>query len=87
VAYAFSKPVVATDVGALPEQVEDGVTGLLVPPNEPERLAKAITTILNNPELAAVMGSAGFRKSHTDMSWDSIADTVCSAYEQVLRAT
>ena len=87
VAYAFSKPVVATDVGALPEQVEDGVTGLLVPPNEPERLAKAITTILNNPELAAVMGSAGYRKSHTDMSWDSIADTVCSAYEQVLRAT
>ena len=87
VAYAFSKPVVATDVGALPEQVEDGVTGLLVPPNEPESLAEAINNIINDPDMADAMGAAGYIKSHTDMSWDSIADTVCLAYEQVLLKT
>jgi len=86
VAYAFSKPVVTTDVGALPEQVEDGITGLVVPPNQPELLARAITKILNDPMMAADMGSAGYRKSHTDMSWDKVTDIVCSTYEQVLHA-
>lgn len=84
VAYAFSKPVVATSVGALPEQVDDGVTGLLTPPNQPEKLAEALNKIINNPELAKSMGAAGYRKSHTDMAWDSIADTVYSTYESVL---
>lgn len=86
VAYAFSKPVVTTDVGALPEQVEDGITGLVVPPNQPELLARAITKILNDPMMAADMGSAGYRKSHTDMNWDKVTDIVCSTYEQVLHA-
>lgn len=87
VAYAFSKPVVATDVGALSEQVDDGVTGLLVPPKEPKALAQAIMKIMNDPVMAAVMGSAGYKKSHTDMDWDFIADTVCSVYQQVLLST
>ena len=84
VAYAFSKPVVSTNVGALPEQVEDGVTGLLVPPAKPARLAEAIMKIVDDPVLAERMGKAGYRKSHTDMAWDSIADKVCLTYESVL---
>lgn len=85
VAYAFSKAVVATNVGALPEQVEDGVTGLLVPPNQPDKLAEALIKILDNPDMAAAMGIAGYRKSHTDMSWDSIANKVYSAYQSVMK--
>lgn len=85
VAYAFSKPVVATRVGALPDQVEDGVTGFLVPPNEPRALAEAVTKVLNDPVMAERMGSAGYRKSHTDMSWDNITKTVVSAYDRILR--
>ncbi len=83
VAYAFSKPVVATNVGALPEQVEDGVTGLLVPPSSPDRLAEAMVKIVDDPVLAQLMGEAGYRKSHTDMAWDSIAEQVYSTYESV----
>lgn len=84
VAYAFSRPVVATNVGALPEQVEDGVTGLLVQPGDPKALAEAIDKLLRNPHMAASMGIAGFRKSHSDMSWDSIAQTVCETYDNIL---
>lgn len=83
VAYAFSKPVVATNVGALPEQVEDGVTGLLVPPAQPGKLAEALMKIVDDPALAQRMGAAGYRKSHTDMAWDSIAEQVYATYETV----
>jgi glycosyltransferase involved in cell wall biosynthesis len=47
-AYVFGKPVVATRVGCLPEYVEDGVTGLLVPPADVEKLAHAIIRILSD---------------------------------------
>lgn len=87
VAYAFSKPVVATDVGALSEQVEDGVTGLLVPPNEPVTLARALNRIVSDPSLAEIMGAAGNIKSHTEMRWDSIAEKVCSVYGTILQET
>lgn len=84
VAYAFSKPVVATNVGALPEQIDDGVTGLLVPPSDPAGLAEALISILNNPEAAEAMGAAGYRKSHTDMAWNSIGEQVIATYESIL---
>jgi alpha-maltose-1-phosphate synthase len=85
VAYAFSKPVVATNVGALPEQVDDGVTGLLVPPSQPVKLAEALIQIFDNPEMAGTMGAAGYKKSHTDMAWNEIANKVFLTYENILK--
>jgi alpha-maltose-1-phosphate synthase len=85
VAYAFSKAVVATNVGALPEQVDDGVTGLLVPPNQPFTLAEALIKIIDNPKMAQDMGAAGYKKSHTEMTWDAIANTVFFTYESILK--
>jgi starch synthase len=46
IAYTYGKPVVATTVGGLPEMVDDGVTGLLVPPRDERKLAEAIVTVL-----------------------------------------
>ena len=57
-AMACAKPVVATPVGGVPEAVIDEVTGLLVPPNEPQRLASAVLRILNDRHLAQRMGNA-----------------------------
>jgi L-malate glycosyltransferase len=56
---AAGVPVVATAVGGNPEAVEDGVTGLLVPPRDVGSLARAISTLLEDRELAARLGRAG----------------------------
>lgn len=58
-AAAMGVPVVGTDVGGVPETMQDGVTGLLVPPHNPEALAVALETLLANPALRRQMGDAG----------------------------
>jgi len=60
-AQVCGKPVVASNVDGIPEAVNDGQTGLLVPPEDPERLATAIITLLQDRELAMKMGEAGRR--------------------------
>lgn len=52
-------PVVATNVGGIPEVVQDGVTGILLPPHRPDLLAQAITQLMLDPELAGAMGKKG----------------------------
>jgi glycosyltransferase involved in cell wall biosynthesis len=58
-AMAAGLPVLATNVGALAEEVEDGVTGLLVPPNDPGALLEAIRSLANTPDRLVAMGAAG----------------------------
>ncbi len=58
-AMAMSKPVVATRIGGIPEVVEEGVTGLLTPPKDPEALAGALKTLLRNREVMREMGLKG----------------------------
>ena len=63
-AMAAGKPVVATDVGGIPDAVEDGCTGFLVPPRSADRLAAAIGRLLDDPDLRRTMGDAGRAKAH-----------------------
>jgi glycosyltransferase involved in cell wall biosynthesis len=58
-AMAAEKPVVATDIGGIPEVVKQGETGFLVPPGDPRALAKAIIELLQNPEKAREIGKKG----------------------------
>jgi len=67
-AMAASLPVVATDVGGIPEVVKDKETGLLVPPKNPEALATAILTLLQDKERAKNMGIAGRKKIEQDFT-------------------
>jgi glycosyltransferase involved in cell wall biosynthesis len=55
-AMAMAKPMVATRVGGIPDIIEDGVNGLLIPPEDPERLAEAVIRILDDKAYAARMG-------------------------------
>lgn len=55
-AMAFGKAVVATNVGCLPEYVQDGITGILVPPQDEEKLAQAIIQLLENDEQRTRLG-------------------------------
>src|SRR5207245_5777728 len=57
-AMAAGRPVVATRVGGLPELIEDGLTGLLVPPDDPAALAAALARLAADPALRARMGQA-----------------------------
>ena len=56
---SLGRPVVASRVGGIPDLVEDGVTGLLVPPGDSGALATALSSLLLDPEMAAAMGRAG----------------------------
>lgn len=61
-AMALAKPVVATDVGGIPEAVVNGVTGLLVPPGQPSRLADAILCLIEDRSTRLRMGMAGYAR-------------------------
>src|SRR5207244_2655993 len=63
-AMALSRPVVASAVGGIPEMIDDGRTGLLVPPRDPGALAAAIVRLLQHPDLAARLGRAGHDLVH-----------------------
>jgi glycosyltransferase involved in cell wall biosynthesis len=61
-AMAFGRPVVATNVGGIPELVSHGETGLLVPPRDPDQLSAALLALLDDPHLRQRMGEAARRR-------------------------
>jgi glycosyltransferase involved in cell wall biosynthesis len=81
VAYSFGKPVVATTVGGLPAQVEDGKTGYLVPPRDEMALADAIVRLLNDRDLRRQLGSNGKRKLAAEASPEVIAHDTRAVYQ------
>ncbi len=83
-ALACGTPVVATTAGALSEIVEDGVTGVLVPPGQVEPLAAAIRALLEDPVRCRVMGEAGARRIRERFNWQRTAEETLALYEEVL---
>ena len=61
-AMAAGKPVVATSVGGIPEMIDNGVNGLMVPPADDQALAGALVRLLTNPELSARLALAGVQR-------------------------
>lgn len=84
-AYAFHKPVVATAVGGMPEMVEDGVTGRLVPPRDPEALASAIAELLLNPEERHRMAENIRRKEQDELSWARLTRMTLDVYRRAVK--
>ncbi len=74
IAYFFSSPIIATNVGALPEVVIDGRSGLIVPPNDPEALANAIARFYD--EGMEEQLAAGANEERKKYSWEAMADAV-----------
>ena len=79
-AYAFGKPVVVTNVGSIPEVVEHGKTGLVVPPGDPYALAEALVTVLNAVELRWAMAKNISQEAEGELSWDSVARITTQVY-------
>ena len=83
-AMASARAVVATRVGGLPEIIEDGVTGLLVPPCDPEALSVAIIRLIESPELRQRLGQAARARAETEFTWEHAAGETTRAYEQAI---
>lgn len=83
-AMACEVPVVAAAVGGLIDTVVDRVTGLHVPPRDPEAIAAALEQILDHPEDAAALGRAGRRRVSTRYSWDRVAEETERVYSSLL---
>ena len=80
----FARPIVATAVGGLAEQIVDGVSGLLVPPRDPTALAAALDRLLADPSFAAVLGTEGKHATSEDSGWDVAACRTLDAYRAAL---
>ena len=81
-AYAFGKPSVVTNVGSFAEVLQDGVTGALVPPDDPAAFAGALAQLSTAPGLAARIGQQGRYYAETALSWDRIAAQTRAIYQQ-----
>ncbi|HEX5941817.1 MAG TPA: glycosyltransferase family 4 protein [Anaerolineales bacterium] len=84
VAYTFGRPVIATNIGGLPEAVEHSRSGFLVAPNSPPDLAEAILKLVTNRELAKIMGEYARHLSETRFSWHSVARQIVKVYDRLL---
>ena len=82
IANAFGKPVVATNVGGIPEIVEHGKTGLLVPPCDARSLADAIVALLQDQPTREAMRRCTLQKSKAELAWANIAKRTMQVYQQ-----
>jgi len=80
----MKKATVATAVGGIPEMIEDGVTGLLVPAGDHERLAAAIRRLGHDPELRGRLGTAFYEKIRRDFSAAAMAEAHDKIYHEIL---
>lgn len=79
-AYSFGKPIVATSVGGLPEILDNGKNGFIVPPENETVLAEKIVQLLSDQQLLKKMGEYSLTLSKTKFSWDTIAEETKSVY-------
>ena len=82
-AMACETAVVASRTGGIPEVVDGGVTGLLVPPGDPASLSDALNLLLRDTERARVMGRAGRQRAVTEFSWDTVAAQTAALYAEL----
>lgn len=74
IAYSFKKPVIATNVGSLPEVVINEKTGLIVEPRNVDQLRIAIEKFLENPTLVKAYGNNGYKFMKKEMDWKKIVE-------------
>jgi glycosyltransferase involved in cell wall biosynthesis len=83
-AMACGTPVIATTAGAFPEFIDDGRTGVLVPPGDAAALAAAIKSLMSDPERRARMGAAASEHIRTNFTWAQTAKRTVDLYREVL---
>ena len=82
-AMAHGKPVIGTDVGGIPEMVIDGKTGLLVPPQDPNALAKALSLLIQDKGKVKNMGEAARKRCEQVFSLEIHAKNILQLYQKM----
>jgi len=83
-AMAQRVPAIVSNVGGMPELVEDGVSGLVVPPRNPAALAKAIATLAGNRQQCRTLGQAARRRIETAFNIDTTIDKIEALFKSVI---
>lgn len=83
-ASAVGLPVVATNVGGIPEIIEDGVTGILVSPEDPQGLAEALIMLATDAGLREKMGQAGRKRASEKFEWSNNLAEIVKLYEHLI---
>ena len=78
-------PIVASNVGGIPDVVIDGVSGILVPEKDPEALANAYKRLASNPELISQLLAGAQKRIAECFTWDGIIERQIAVYNKVLK--
>ena len=79
-------PLIATAVGAVPTVIRNGVTGILLPPHNPDLLASAIIELLQNPSLRTQLGAAARKQMEEEYSASRVTSDYLAVYQAVIAA-
>jgi len=82
-ASACGKPVVGSRSGGVPDAIQDGITGLLVPEDDPQTTAKALISVLTDHSLANKLGQAGFEYARRH-DWSYYVDKMINIYHSII---
>ena len=83
-AFYLNVPVVATNVGGIPELIKDNETGILVPSENPDKLADAVNELLSDKQKAKRLANNGNKFVKSNMTWDIILPKYIQFYEELL---
>jgi L-malate glycosyltransferase len=84
-ASAMRRPVVASNVGGIPEVIIDGETGFLVPPKYPQAIAEKVIFLLKNPQIAREMGEKGYQRIKDNFTQERLAREYEKLYEELIK--
>jgi glycosyltransferase involved in cell wall biosynthesis len=81
---ALARPIVASAVSGIPEMLADGESGLLVPPDDPEAMARGVVALLSDDGRRRALGEAARHRLRTRFSLDGFADTMFEAFDEAV---
>ncbi len=84
-AMSVGRPIIASRLGGLPEQIEEGKTGFLVPPRNPEAIAEKIIYLLKRPKLMQKMGLEGRKKAEKEFNINDYTKKIEELYKKVIK--
>ncbi len=85
-AFYLKVPIVATNVGGIPELIENDVSGILVPPNDPNQLLKAVNDLLGDKEAAKRLAESGYDFVIENLTWEILLPKYVKFYEDLINS-